>query len=95
VITEAAWLLRKHPGALHQLLAGISEGFLELLSIQSAEVSEIGKVMEQYRSIHSQLADAALIYLAGRDGFDVILTLDRRDFLIYQTGRKHSFRIIP
>jgi uncharacterized protein len=95
VITEAAWLLRGHRGAVPQLLGSISEGFLELLPMQSAEAAEIGKLMEKYRSIRPQLADAALIYLAERDGFDMIFTLDRRDFSVYQAGRKRTFRIIP
>src|SRR5271166_4207895 len=95
VITEAAWLLRKHHNAIEQLLASIAQGFLELLPIQSAEAAEIGKVMKKYRNIRPQLADAALVYLAERDGFDVIFTLDRRDFSVYQAGRKRAFRIIP
>jgi uncharacterized protein len=95
VITEAAWLLRRHPGVVRQLLDSISAGFLELLPVQSAEAVEIGKVIEKYRNIRPQLADAALVYLAERDGFDVIFTLDRRDFSVYQAGRKRAFRIIP
>ncbi|MGO9404881.1 MAG: type II toxin-antitoxin system VapC family toxin [Terriglobales bacterium] len=95
VITEAAWLLRGHRVAVPQLLNSISRGFLELLSIPSAEAAEIGKLMERYRDIRPQLADAALVYLAERDGFDTIFTLDRRDFSVYQTGRKRAFRIIP
>jgi predicted nucleic acid-binding protein len=95
VITEAAWLLRGRAGAVQQLLAGISEGFLELLPIQSTEASEIGELMEKYKSIRPQLADATLIHLAKRDAIDVIFTLDRRDFSRYQTGRKGAFRIIP
>ena len=95
VITEAAWLLRGHRGAVQQLLDSISGGFLELLPIQSDEAAEIGKVMEKYRNIRPQLADAALVYLAERDGFDVIFTLDRRDFSVYHDPRKRAFRIIP
>jgi uncharacterized protein len=95
VITEAAWLLRRHPGIVRQLLDSISAGFLELLPVQSAEAAEIGKVIEKYKNIRPQLADAALVYLAERDGFDVIFTLDRRDFSVYQAGRKRAFRIIP
>jgi hypothetical protein len=95
VITEAAWLLRRHAGAVQQLLVSISEGFLELLSIQSAEAAEIGTLMEKYKNIRPQLADAALVYLAERDGFVVIFTLDRRDFSVYQAGRKRAFRIVP
>jgi uncharacterized protein len=95
VITEAAWLLRGHAGAVRQLLDSTSAGFLELLSIPSAEAAEIGKVIEKYKTIRPQLADAALVYLAERDGFDTIFTLDRRDFSVYQAGRKRAFRIIP
>ncbi|HEY6303392.1 MAG TPA: PIN domain-containing protein [Terriglobales bacterium] len=95
VITEAAWLLRGHAGAIQRLLGGISAGFLELVSIPSAEAAEIGKVIEKYPGIRPQLADAALVYLAERDGFDTIFTLDRRDFSVYQAGRKRAFRIIP
>jgi uncharacterized protein len=95
VITEAAWLLRRHAEAVKRLLRSISEGFLELLPIQTAEAAEIGKLMEKYRNIRPQLADAALAYLAERDGLDVIFTLDRRDFSVYQAGRRGAFRIIP
>ena len=95
IITEAAWLLRGHPGAVRQLLDSISAGFLELLPVQGAEAAEIGKLMEKYRNIRPQLADATLVYLAERDGFEVIFTLDRRDFSVYQAGRKRAFHIIP
>jgi predicted nucleic acid-binding protein len=95
VITEAAWLLRGRAGAVQQLLGGISEGFLELLPIESAEAAKIGMLMKKYGNIRPQLADAALVYLAERDGFDVIFTLDRWDFSVYQAGRKRAFRIVP
>ncbi|MGO9865248.1 MAG: type II toxin-antitoxin system VapC family toxin [Terriglobales bacterium] len=95
VITEAAWLLRGHRGVVQQLLGSIAEGFMEILPIQSAEAAEIGRLMEKYRNIRPQLADAALVYLAERDDFDVIFTLDRRDFSVYNAGRKRVLRIIP
>jgi predicted nucleic acid-binding protein len=95
VIAEAAWLLRKHSVAVRQLLGSISEGFLELLPIQSSEAADIGKVMDKYKNIRPQLADAALVCLAERDGFDVIFTLDKRDFSVYRAGRRRPFNIIP
>lgn len=95
VITEAAWLLRKHTGAVKQLLNSISEGFLQLLPIDGSEAAQIAKLMEKYKNIRPQLADAALIFLAERDGFDLIFTLDRRDFSVYRSGRERLFRIIP
>jgi predicted nucleic acid-binding protein len=51
--------------------------------------------MKRYENIRPQLADVALVYLAGRERIESIFTLDRRDFSIYRTGRKRSFRILP
>jgi hypothetical protein len=39
-----------------------------------------GELMAKYESLRPQLADAALAYLAEREGIDTIFTLDRRDF---------------
>jgi predicted nucleic acid-binding protein len=95
VITEAAWLLRRHPAAVRQLLGSIASGFLELLPLQSTEAAEIGNVMEKYKSIRPQLADAALVHLANRDDIDTIFTLDRRDFSVYRPAKNRPFHIIP
>jgi len=99
VITEAVWLLRSHPAAIQQLLrsccSGGARGFLELLPLAGAEASAIAEVMEDYQDIRPQLADAALVYLAGREGIDTIFTLDRRDFGVYRSTQKRAFRIVP
>lgn len=99
VITEAVWLLRSHPAGVQQLLRScFSEkpgGFLELLSLAGAEASAIAEVMKQYQDIRPQLADAALVYLAGREGIDTIFSLDRRDFGVYRSAQKRAFRIVP
>jgi uncharacterized protein len=99
VITEAAWLLHSHPEAVEQLLRScFSEkpgGFLELLSLAGSEAGAVADVMKEYEDIHPQLADAALVYLAHREGIDTIFTLDRRDFAVYRSPYKRPFRIIP
>jgi uncharacterized protein len=95
VITEAAWLLRRSPRALQQLLGSMDQGFLELLPLAGTEAKAIAVVMKRYESIRPQLADAALVYLAGRERIETVFTLDGRDFSIYRTGRRRSFRIIP
>ena len=66
-----------------------------MLTLQSTEAADIGRVMEKYKGIGPQLADAALVYLAGRDGFDTIFTLDRRDFSVFRSGKNRTMRIIP
>jgi uncharacterized protein len=95
VITEAAWLLRGSPRVLQQLLRGIDGSFLELLPLAGAEAEAIAALMRRYEDIRPQLADAALVYLAGREKINTIFTLDRRDFSIYRFGRRSTFHIVP
>ena len=95
VITEAAWLLRRDPRAVQQLLKSLGSGFVELLPLASLEAPAIAAVMKKYADIHPQPADAALVYLADRDGIDTIFTLAQRDFSVYRSARKRAFRILP
>jgi predicted nucleic acid-binding protein len=95
VITEAAWLLRGSPRVLQQLLRGIDGSFLELLPLAGAEAEAIAALMRRYEDIRPQLADAALVYLAGREKISTIFTFDRRDFSIYRFGRRSTFHIVP
>jgi predicted nucleic acid-binding protein len=95
VITEAVWLLRAYPRAVQQLLKSIGGGFVELLPLASLEAKAIADLMKKYADMRPQLADAALVYLANRDGIDTIFTLDHRDFSVYRSARKRAFRIVP
>ncbi|MFZ3343437.1 MAG: hypothetical protein WA609_19720 [Terriglobales bacterium] len=98
VITEAAWLFRSHPQAVQRLLkscSGKPNGFLELLPLTGAEAGTIADVMKRYENIRPQLADAALVHCAHREGIDTIFTLDRRDFDVYRTRDRPPFRIVP
>ena len=95
VITEAAWLVRRHPLAVQQLLNSIDTGFLEILPLASADAKPVAAIMKKYRGIHVQLADAALVHLAGRHGLDTIFTLDHRDFSVYRLPKGRTFRLFP
>jgi hypothetical protein len=95
VVTEAAWLLRHSPRAVQRLLGSINTNFVELLSLAGSEAEAVAALMKKYESIRPQLADIALVYLAGRDGIETIFTLDHRDFSIYRANRRRSFHIIP
>ena len=87
--------MRRSPRAIQQLLGNVGGSFLELLPLAGTEASAIASLMKRYENIRPQLADAALVYLAGRERIDTIFTLDRRDFSIYRASRKRSFRILP
>jgi predicted nucleic acid-binding protein len=95
VLTEAAWLLRHSTRAVQRLLGSMEAGFIELLPLAGSEAKAIASLMKRYESIRPRLADAALVHLAARERIETIFTLDRRDFSIYRTHRKRSFRILP
>ena len=96
VITEAAWLLRNSPHALRRLLESIDNQFLELLPLSGAEAAPIAALMNKYEDLRPQLADAALVYLAGRERIRLIFTLDNRDFSVYRgSSRRNFFEIVP
>jgi uncharacterized protein len=95
VITEAAWLLRKSARGVQQLLSGLDRGFVELLPLTGQDAIGIREILGRYSSLQPQLANAALVYLGGRDGIETIFTLDQRDFSVYRSIRKRPFRILP
>ena len=95
VITEAAWLLRKSPRAMQELLRLVSGGLVDLLPLKAGEISSIAALLKRYSDMQPELADATLVYLAEREQIDTIFSLDRRDFSVYRLGRKRVFQIIP
>jgi len=95
IITEAAWLLRQYPVAVQRLLASFTQGWITLLPLGESDAEPIGKILQQYRKLNAQLADAALVHLAEREGLDTVFTLDRRDFSVYRFSGKRSFHLLP
>ncbi|HMC64629.1 MAG TPA: PIN domain-containing protein [Gemmataceae bacterium] len=95
VLTEAAWLLRGQPRGLQSLLKGGETGVYQLLPLDETALPWLAKFLSRYQNVGAQLADAALVYLAEREGIDLVFTLDRRDFSIYRFGRNRSFRLLP
>jgi uncharacterized protein len=95
VITEAAWLLRAYPAAVQKLLRSLHSGFVELLPLTSLEAKGVADIMKKYANLRPQLADATLVYLAGRDRIDTVFTLDHRDFEVYRVAGGRSLHIIP
>jgi hypothetical protein len=51
--------------------------------------------MAKYRDRPMDLADAALVRVAERDGLERVFTVDRRDFEAYRIGRRKTFRVVP
>lgn len=95
VLTEAAWLLRTEPGGMRALGELIQSGAVKLVELDEQALTWIVAYMDRYASLGAQLADAALMYLAEREGIGTVFTLDRRDFAVYRTTDGRAFTILP
>lgn len=95
VLTEAAWLLRGEPGGTRALGRLLQSGAVALVELDEAALHWIIAFMERYDSVGAQMADAALMYIAEREGIDAVLTLDRRDFSVYRTTDGRALDIFP
>jgi uncharacterized protein len=76
-------------------LGNVDGGFIALLPLTGKEGPAIAELMKRYEDLRPQLADAALVHLAGREGIRTIFTLNQRDFSVYRSEGKRSFVIIP
>lgn len=96
VVTEALWLLRDRPDAARRLLGSFEAGgLLRFVSLDESDLPGIVRILRDYANIRAQLADAALVHLAEREGLNTIFTLDRRDFTVYRLSRNRSLQLIP
>ncbi len=95
VITEVAWLLRREPGAMKVIDGLITSGAVRLVELDAQALSWAVAFMERYAAIGAQLADAALMFIAEREGIETVFTLDRRDFSVYRTGVGRALTLVP
>jgi predicted nucleic acid-binding protein len=95
VLTEASWLLRKQPRALDRLFSSFDSGLFRLVDLDESDMPWLARFLLQYRTLGTQLADAALVCLAERDEINTVFTLDRRDFSVYRLSRNRALRLLP
>lgn len=95
VITEVAWLLRRESGGMQVIEQLVTSGAVRIVELDADAVSWAVAFMDRYSSIGAQLADAALMFLAEREGIEVAFTLDRRDFSVYRTPDGRALTIVP
>lgn len=95
VLVEAMYLLAFSWQAQKALWEIFETGAVQLLPLHADDIPHLKSLMEKYRDLPMDLADAALVRIAEREGIRRILTLDRRDFSIYQLARKGSLTLLP
>jgi predicted nucleic acid-binding protein len=95
VLTEAMYLLAKDPRAQEAVWDMIARGAVQLLPLGPDDVPRIRALMRKYSDRPMDLADAALIRVAEREGIRKIFTVDRQDFAVYRLHGALRLSIIP
>jgi predicted nucleic acid-binding protein len=68
---------------------------LALAPLDESDAPRMRALMEKYRDLPMDLADAALVRVAERESLTHIFTLDRRHFSAYRPGRRRRFSVVP
>lgn len=94
-VTEAMYLLGFSWQAQAALWDMLEEDVVRLLALTASDASAIRSLMDKYRDLPMDLADAALVHVAEREGLHRVLTIDRRDFSVYRTAGGRRLEILP
>jgi len=92
---EAMYLLSGSFDGQERLWQMIEIGTLRIADLDADDCARMRYLMRKYRDLPMDLADAALVALAEREGISRIFTTDRRDFSIYKPAGMKRFEIIP
>jgi len=94
-LTEAMYLLADQPRAQESLWEMVERGALLLLALDSGDAPRIRELMHKYANRPMDLADAALLRAAEREGIRKIFTVDRRDFSVYRLHGRVRPTLLP
>ena len=94
-LTEAVYLVQRWPSAQMELVSLVESGALRILPIGRDDMPRVKALMTKYRDLPMDLADAALVRVAEREGIRTIFTVDRRDFSLYRPLGLGRFKIVP
>ena len=92
--TEAMYLLRQSWVAQRSLWSRLETDALGLAPLDESDAPRMRELMEKYRDLPMDLADAALVRVAERDSLTRVFTLDRTHFTVYRAGRRRRFTLV-
>ena len=95
VLAEAVYQVSDVRGGSAAIWQLIERGAIRLLPLDEEDVPRIRELMEKYADLPMDLADAALVRVAERDGLRTIFTIDRRDFTVYRLKGGRRLAILP
>lgn len=95
VLTEAIHLLARVRGGPEACLDFLLSGGAVLVPASNASLRRARSLIEQYRDLPMDYADATLVALAEDIGTNLVFTTDQRDFSIYRIGGRQEFALLP
>lgn len=95
VLTEALHLLGFDRRAQEACLQFFLRGAVSLVPTGLASLERAGRLMEKYKDIPMDYADATLVVLAEDLETERVFTLDRRGFTVFRWKGGRSFEVVP
>ena len=92
-LTEAMHLLADTPRGQDALCDMVSDDALRLIPLEAPDLARVKQLMEKYRDLPMDFADAALVCAAEREQITRIVTFDRH-FEIYRLPRRARFTVL-
>ena len=93
-LTEAMHLLADTPRGPDALCDMVFDGALKLLPLDAPDMPRMKALMQKYRDLPMDFADAALVSAAEREQLTRIVSFDRH-FEIYRLPRRARFTVLP
>jgi predicted nucleic acid-binding protein len=94
-LVEAMYLLSGLPAAQNAIWEMLERGAIALLPLDSKDFPRIRELMHKYANRRMELADAALLRVAEREGLRKIFTIDRRNFSVFRLHNRIRPTLVP
>jgi predicted nucleic acid-binding protein len=89
------YLLSDLPLAQEALWEMLHRSVVLMLSLDAGDIPRIRELMRRYANRPMDLADAALVRVAEREGLPKIFTVNRGDFSVYRLNNGTRPTLIP
>lgn len=95
VLTETLHLVGPQWQAQRLCLEFVLRGAFVLVPQSQASLKRVSALMERYRNVPMDYADATLVALGEEFGTNVVFTLDGRGFSTYRLNQRKAFQLVP
>ena len=95
VLTETLYLVGPRWQAQKICLEFLHRGAFLLAPVSQASLKRVSVLMEKYRHVPMDYADATLVALGEELGTGLVFTLDRRGFSAYRLNQRKPFKLLP